>query len=243
MTTITVDLQIVQLINCIERIIEVERTLCRIDGVKLLYVDYNNAKFTIETTLDPEEIRGALQHMFVGTAVLLSGRSNAPNPSVQNPVNFLDGVRELVEGFRGKGLANVEYTRSTNFKMKYTNQPTTSRATDVRDPELGGYAFAPQMPPSPSQPLPRPQQQYEASTSGSAMPYGRYGPPPSAPPMPMGEGEDYVSRYPTSKNKYMGYDHYSGEDYVSGYSKTYMEEDYSGGCSTVLFNVGFEPYE
>ncbi|KAJ9540035.1 hypothetical protein OSB04_026541 [Centaurea solstitialis] len=202
MTTITVDLQIVQLINCRERIIEVERTLCGIDGVILLYVDYKYAKFTIETTRDPEEIRGALQHMFPGTSVTVSRRINTPNSSIQHPPGFHDTARDMVEGCRGKGLAIVEYTQTTTLKMNFTDQPTTSSsARNVRDPEHGGYGYG--------NAAPTPPPQYQASTSGSAGPYGRY--PASAPPMPKTEAEGYVYGYPPSEKKT------EGEGYVYGY--------------------------
>ncbi|KAJ9540028.1 hypothetical protein OSB04_026534 [Centaurea solstitialis] len=204
MTTTTADVQIFPLCTCIECITNVERALCGIHGVRLLYVNHQNAKFTIETTRDPREIKDALQRMFVGTSVVVSRRINPPNSSVQRPLGFHDVVRELVEGPLGNGLANVEITESTTIRANY--------ATNVHDSEDGGSGYANGAPPPtllpplqprqyqpttygsarpyenvggngydyvapPSQPAPPPPQQYQPSTYGSTWPYERNGPP------------------------------------------------------------------
>ncbi|KAJ9540037.1 hypothetical protein OSB04_026543 [Centaurea solstitialis] len=221
MTTITVDLQIVRLCNNNEFITEVARTLLETNGVKLLYFDYNNAIFTIETTRDPEEIRGALQHTFPGTSVTVSRRINTPNSSIQHPPGFHDTARDMVEGCRGKGVAIVEYKQTTTLKMNFTNQPTTSSsATNVRDPEHGCYGHGNAAPPP---------QQYQAGTSGSAGPYGRY--PASAPPMSKTEGEGYAYVYPPSEKKT------EGGGYAYGYPAS--EKKTEGGG----YAYGYPPSE
>ncbi|KVH92540.1 Heavy metal-associated domain, HMA [Cynara cardunculus var. scolymus] len=99
MTTTTVDLQIIPLHNCTKCIRRVETTLCRFDGVKLLDVDSENGKFTIETTRHPEEIRDALQRKFAGKFVFLSKRINHSNPFSTSLVfdELQERVRERVE--------------------------------------------------------------------------------------------------------------------------------------------------
>ncbi|KAJ9540027.1 hypothetical protein OSB04_026533 [Centaurea solstitialis] len=185
MTTTTADVQIFPLCTCIECITNVERALCGIHGVRLLYVNHQNAKFTIETTRDPREIKDALQHMFVGTSVVVSRRINPPSSSVQRPLGFHDVMRELVEGPLGNGLANLEITESTTVRANY--------ATNVHDSEDGGSGYANGAPPPTLLPPLQPRQ-YQPTTYGSARPYENVGgngydyvappsqPPPSPPP-------------------------------------------------------------
>ncbi|KVH93826.1 Heavy metal-associated domain, HMA, partial [Cynara cardunculus var. scolymus] len=129
MTTTTVDLRIIPLHNCTKCIRKVENTLFRFDGVKLLDVDSENGKFTIETTKHPEEIRDALQRKFAGKSVFLSKRINHSNPlcalmnprksSIQGPLNFHGMAEALVTVSRANGgLQTVEYTQSSTIKLK-----------------------------------------------------------------------------------------------------------------------------